>query len=100
MIITVTNPTVAGANLPLFAVPFDLGAIEVTSGRPLAVETGIRMSDGALTGAANYGFTNRGTLVYVPGEGGGSVETEQETAYPRISGVVNWFEELNALVGN
>ncbi len=50
----------------LFAVPFDLGAMEVTSG-PASMVEGIRTAGGNFTGAANYGFTSRGGLVYVSG---------------------------------
>ncbi len=52
----------------LFAVAFDPGSIELPSG-PASMVEGIRMAAGG-TGAANYGFTSRGGLVYVPGTSG------------------------------
>ena len=50
----------------LFAVPFDLGAMEVTSG-PASMVEGVRTAASNVTGAANYAFTSRGGLVYVTG---------------------------------
>ena len=50
----------------LFAVPFDVGAMEVTSG-PASMVEGIRTATANITGAANYAFTSRGGLVYVTG---------------------------------
>ncbi|MFQ5742984.1 MAG: protein kinase [Acidobacteriota bacterium] len=50
----------------LFAVPFDPRAMEPPSAPASMVEE-IRMAAANLTGAANYGFTENGSLVYVPG---------------------------------
>ena len=55
----------------LLAVAFDPGAMEPPSGSTSIVE-GIRMASGNNTGAANYGFTEKGTLVYVRGSGASS----------------------------
>ncbi len=48
----------------LKAVPFDLDSLEVT-GAPFEVLDGVVTSDGY--GTAHYGFSDTGTLVYVPG---------------------------------
>jgi len=52
----------------LFALPFDLASLEV-SGGPVPVVEGVRRATGlaANTASANYGFSDRGTLIYVPG---------------------------------
>ena len=52
----------------LFALPFDLASLEV-SGGPVPVIEGIRRADGSKrnTASANYEFSDRGTLIYVPG---------------------------------
>ena len=47
----------------LFAVPFDVRRLEVTGG-PVPVVEGVRM--GSL-GAAQFSFSNTGSLIYVPG---------------------------------
>jgi serine/threonine-protein kinase len=49
----------------LFAVPFDLKHLQ-TSGKPIAIIEGVRRVTG-LTGTAQFGFSDNGSLVYVPG---------------------------------
>jgi len=59
----------------LFALPFDLASLEV-SGGPVPVVEGVRraFAPQGQTASANYGFSDSGTLIYVPGSGsGGSV---------------------------
>ena len=58
----------------LFAVPFDLGAMEVTSG-PASMVEGVRTAAANFTGAANYALTSGGGLVYVQGAAGGTAVT-------------------------
>src|SRR5262245_21875647 len=48
----------------LFAVPFDARTLEVRGG-PVPVVEGVRR--GVITGAALYGFSNDGTLAFLPG---------------------------------
>jgi serine/threonine-protein kinase len=48
----------------LFAVPFDLGRLQVTGGRVPVVE-GVRRANQA--GTAQFSFSSTGSLVYVPG---------------------------------
>jgi serine/threonine-protein kinase len=57
----------------LFAFPFDLASLEV-SGGPIPIVEGVRRADTPTgnTASANYGFSDRGTLIYVPGSVGGS----------------------------
>ena len=56
----------------LFAVPFDLRRLEVTTG-PVPVVEGVRRTIGgagiftAATGAAQYGVSGNGSLFYIPG---------------------------------
>ena len=52
----------------LFALPFDLASLEV-SGGPVPIVQGVRRATRPQrdTASANYGFSARGTLVYVPG---------------------------------
>lgn len=50
----------------LFAVPFDLGRLEVTGG-PVSVVDGVRRPVGSSSGAANFSVSNTGTLVFLPG---------------------------------
>jgi serine/threonine-protein kinase len=54
----------------LFALPFDLASLEV-SGGPVPIVEGVRRADNPLgnTASANYGFSDRGTLIYIPGTG-------------------------------
>ena len=53
----------------LLAVPFDLGSLEV-NGDPVSVVQGVLQVEGtALTGAAQFSFSDLGSLVYVPGGG-------------------------------
>ena len=56
----------------LFALPFDVEALEL-SGGPVSILQGVRRSRNN-TGAAFYSFSDSGTLVYVPGSGGLSAE--------------------------
>ena len=52
----------------LFALPFDLASLEVLGG-PVPIVEGVRRA-GELatnTASANYGFSDRGTLIYIPG---------------------------------
>jgi serine/threonine-protein kinase len=57
----------------LFALPFDLASLEV-SGGPVPVVEGVRrvFAPQGQTATANYGFSDSGTLIYVPGSGSGS----------------------------
>ena len=48
----------------LLAVPFDLGSLEA-NGDPIPILEGVSQSE--LTGAAQYSFSDRGSLFYVPG---------------------------------
>ena len=48
----------------LLAAPFDVGSLEVLGG-PVPIVEGVRRT--AVTGTANYGFSDRGSLVYVVG---------------------------------
>ena len=52
----------------LFALPFDLASLEV-SGGPAPIVEGVRRAPNlSVAGASsNYGFSDRGTLIYVPG---------------------------------
>jgi len=52
----------------LFALPFDLASLEV-SGGPVPIVEGVRRAvvPSSNTASANYGFSDRGTLIYVPG---------------------------------
>ena len=52
----------------LFAVPFDLGSLEVTGG-PVSIAEGLARAGQAGTGAANYGVSDNGTLVQLYTEG-------------------------------
>ena len=49
----------------LFAMPFDVDALEL-SGGPVSILQGVRRSSGRFTGSANYSFSSGGTLVYLP----------------------------------
>ena len=62
-----TGHLVYALNSVLFAVPFDLGASEVTRG-PVPLVEGIRVATGGRTGAAHFSLARNGSLVYVPGE--------------------------------
>ena len=52
----------------LFALPFDLASLEV-SGGPVPIVEGVQRAPGPAvnTASANYGFSDRGTLIYIPG---------------------------------
>ena len=65
-----TGHLVYALNGVLFAVPFDLGAREV-SGGPVPLVEGIRVATGGRTGAAHFSLARNGSLVYMPGAGGG-----------------------------
>ena len=53
----------------LLAVPFDLGSLEV-NGDPVPIVQGVLQVEGTgLTGAAQFSFSDLGSLVYVPGGG-------------------------------
>ena len=54
----------------LFALPFDLAGLEV-SGGPVPVVEGVRRANAGFTASANYGFSDRGTLIYIPGSAAG-----------------------------
>jgi serine/threonine protein kinase/Tol biopolymer transport system component len=54
----------------LFALAFDADSLEVFGG-PVPVLQGISRAQNNQTGAANYGISDDGTLVYVPGQAGG-----------------------------
>ena len=55
----------------LFAVPFDVGARQVTGG-PVPLVEGVRKATGGLArGAAQFGVSTNGSLVYVPSSVGG-----------------------------
>ncbi|MGE5833850.1 MAG: protein kinase domain-containing protein, partial [Acidobacteriota bacterium] len=55
----------------LFAVAFDLNRLEAKGG-PVPVVEGVRRSPGATSGAAQYGVSATGSLIYVPGPAAGS----------------------------
>ena len=58
----------------LFAVPFDLGARQVTGG-PVSLVEGVQGASGGRTGAAQFSLAGNGSLVYIPGSaGGGQIE--------------------------
>ena len=52
----------------IVALPFDLASLEV-SGGPVPIVEGVRRADNpaGFTASANYGFSDRGTLIYVSG---------------------------------
>jgi serine/threonine-protein kinase len=50
----------------LFAVPFDLGRLQVTGG-PVPVVEGIRRSASGVTGSVQFSFSRTGSLIYIPG---------------------------------
>ena len=52
----------------LFALPFDLASLEV-SGGPVPMVEGVRRTENpsSFTASANYGFSDGGTLIYIPG---------------------------------
>ena len=63
-----TGHLVYGLNGVLFAVPFDVGARQVTGG-PVPLVEGVRQST-ASTGAVQFSMSTNGSLVYVPGSAG------------------------------
>jgi Tol biopolymer transport system component len=54
----------------LFAVPFDLAKLAVTTG-PVPIVEGVRRVTSLPVGAAHYAFSNSGSFVYVPGPASG-----------------------------
>jgi serine/threonine-protein kinase len=60
-----TGNIVYALGATLLAVPFDLKHLKVTGG-PVPIVEGVLRS-GTATGAANFSFSNDGTLVYIPG---------------------------------
>ena len=52
----------------LFALPFDLASLEVLGG-PVPVVEGVRRANNPTgnTATGNYGFSDRGTLIFIPG---------------------------------
>jgi serine/threonine-protein kinase len=50
----------------LYAVPFDAQELEV-KGEPVPIVQGVRRGFWTFSGAANYSFSNSGSLIYVPG---------------------------------
>ena len=58
----------------LFVLPFDLASLEV-SGGPVPIVEGVRRAPPNNTATANYGFSDRGTLIYVPGSAAGTLRT-------------------------
>ena len=50
----------------VFAVPMDLRRLEVTGG-PVPIVEGVRRAAANITGAAHFGFSSTGSLIYVPG---------------------------------
>ena len=63
-----TGHLMYGRDSTLFAVPFDVGSLEVTPG---AVPVAQNVRAAFTTGAVDYVFSTSGHLVYVPGSGGG-----------------------------
>ena len=63
-----TGHLVYALNGGLFAVPFDLGARDVTGG-PVSLIEGILDGD-VRTGAAHFSLSSAGSLVYIPGSAG------------------------------
>ena len=55
----------------LFAVAFDLDRLELKGG-PVPVVEGVRRAPAGQTGAAQYGLSANGSLIYVPGAAGGT----------------------------
>jgi len=63
----------------LFALPFDLASLEIAGG-PVPIVEGVQRAGGqggpgSNTASANYGFSDRGTLIYVPGSALGTPRT-------------------------
>jgi Tol biopolymer transport system component len=65
-----TGHLVYALGTTVFAVPFDVGSLEVAGG-PVAMIEGVRRSAGRESGGAQFAFSNTGSLVYVPGETSG-----------------------------
>jgi serine/threonine-protein kinase len=75
----------------LFAVPFDLGRLEPT-GPPAPVLEGVIGNVGG-NGVAQFAFSERGTLVFLPGQGGDEVPIQWMDKDGKT-------EPLRALAGN
>ena len=65
-----TGHLVYGLNSVLFAVPFDVGSREVTGG-PVPLVEGVRSGTGPTAVTMQFGVSDDGSLVYVPGSAGG-----------------------------
>jgi hypothetical protein len=66
----------------LLAVPFDLATLSVTGGRVPVIE-GVRRSTASVNGAAQFAFSDTGSMVYVPGP---LSEQEAVSIYDRQGG--------------
>ena len=67
-----TGHLVYGLNGVLFAVPFDVGARQVTGG-PVPLVEGVR--DSTVTGVVQFSVSDTGSLAYVPGRRGSTDRT-------------------------
>ena len=65
-----TGHLVYGLNGVLFAVPFDVGSRQVTGG-PVPLVEGVRAGTSPLAATMQFGVSNDGSLIYVPGSAGG-----------------------------
>src|SRR5262249_35363111 len=59
-----TGHLVYAAGTVLFGVAFDPNTLQTTGG-PVPIVNGVQRAGGATTGSANYGVSDRGTLVYL-----------------------------------
>jgi len=50
----------------VFALPFDVRRM-TPSGRPVPIVEGVRRTNAGITGSAQFGISNTGSLVYIPG---------------------------------
>jgi serine/threonine-protein kinase len=57
----------------LLAVPFDVKNLRV-NGDPVAIVEGVRRASPVTSGAAQFSFSNNGSLVYIPGESLGNTQ--------------------------
>jgi Tol biopolymer transport system component len=74
----------------VFAVPFDRRRLSV-AGERVAIVEGVRRSDGAQTGAAQFAVSDTGSLVYIPGHTSGSAARSDLVVTNRTGSV----EKLN-----
>ena len=65
-----TGHLVYGLNSVLFAVPFDVGSREVTGG-PVPLVEAVRAGTNPRAATMQFGVSDNGSLVYVPGSAGG-----------------------------